>query len=335
MSDHPMPRARPSASIGVAAVLAGAALFAINGTVSKVVLEAGMSSLRLVEIRCTAAAVAFFLIAAVRSPGSLRIGVRELGFVMVYGITGIALVQWLYLVAIARMPVSLALLIEYTAPLLVALWVRFARRGEVRARVWAALVLSFGGLAVVAQVWQGLTLDGLGMLAAGAAAISLAAYYLLGERGLGRRDPFSLSAWSFVAAGAFWSLLLPWWSFPFDLLDERAAIAGTTVPVWLLVIWVVLLGTVAPFGLSLFGISRIGATRTGLIGTAEPVLAGLFAWIVIGELLTGWQLAGACVVLAGIVLAETSRPAPTDPAPPAALDRPPVPVVVPPGPERP
>jgi len=75
------------------------------------------------------------------------------------------------------------------------------------------------------------------------------------------------------------------------------------------VTWVVLLGTVAPFGLSLFGIGRIGATRTGLIGTAEPVLAGLVAWIAIGELLTGWQIIGAGVVLTGIVLAETSRPA--------------------------
>ena len=307
MSDEPAPR--PIASIGVVAVLVGSLLFAINGTVSKVVLEAGLSSLRLVEIRCTAAAVAFFLIAALRSPRSLRVGIDELGFIVVYGITGIAFVQWLYLVAIARMPVSLALLIEYTAPLLVALWVRFARRGEVRPRVWLALLLSFGGLAVVAQVWQGFTLDGVGMLAAGAAAISLATYYLLGERGLGRRDPFSLSAWGFAASGAFWSLLLPWWTFPFDQMDDVVPIAGINAPVWLLVTWVVLLGTVAPFGLSLFGIGRIGATRTGLIGTAEPVLAGLVAWIAIGELLTGWQIIGAGVVLTGIVLAETSRPA--------------------------
>jgi drug/metabolite transporter (DMT)-like permease len=290
-------------------VLTAATLFAINGTISKVVLEAGVSTLRLVEIRCTAAAAVFFLIAGLRNPGSLRIGVRELGFVLIYGITGIALVQWLYLVAIARMPVSLALLIEFTAPLLVALWVRFARRGEVRARVWVALVLSFGGLAVVGQVWQGLTLDGLGILAAGSAAVSLAAYYLMGERGLGRRDPFSLSAWGFAAAGGFWSLLLPWWSFPFDVLDDQVAIAGLTPPVWLLLIWIVVLGTVAPFGLSLLGIGLIGATRTGLVGTAEPVLAGLIAWLLIGELLTGWQLTGACIVLAGIVLAETSRPA--------------------------
>lgn len=298
---------RSTEAIGVVAVLCGAALFAVNGTVSKVVLEAGMSSLRLVEIRCTAAAAGFFLIAAVRRPSSLAIGVRELGSIVVYGITGIAMVQWLYLVAIARMPVSLALLIEYTAPLLVALWVRFVRGGAVRARVWVALLLSFGGLAVVAQVWRGITLDRLGVLAAGGAAVSYATYYLLGERGLGRRDPFSLAAWSFMAAGGFWSLLMPWWSFPFGLLTDVVPIAGTRAPVWLLVAWIVVLGTIGPFGLFLLGLERIGATRTGLIGTAEPVLAGIVAWLLIGESLTPWQLTGAAIVLIGILLAETAR----------------------------
>jgi drug/metabolite transporter (DMT)-like permease len=287
-----------------------------------------MSSLRLVEIRCVAAAFGFFLIAAVRSPRSLAIGRRELGFVVIYGVVGISLVQWLYLVAIARMPVSLALLIEFTAPLLVALWVRFARGGQIRGQVWAALVLSLIGLGMVAQVWRGATLDGLGMLAAGAAALALAAYYLLGERGLGRRDPFSLSAWGFAAAGLFWSLLLPWWSFPFALLNDQAPIAGVEAPIWLLVLWIVLLGTVVPFGLSLLGISLIGPARTGLIGTAEPVLAGFVAWILIDELLTGWQLAGAAVVLTGIVLAETARP--TVPLAPAdSVRESPVPVVEP------
>ncbi len=281
------------------------------------VLESGVSSLRLVEIRCTAAAVVFFAVAGLRRPASLAIGRRELGFVALYGITGIALVQWLYLVAIARMPVSLALLIEFTAPLLIALWVRFARHGQIRGQVWAALALSLAGLAAVAEVWRGATLDGVGVLAAAAAAVTLAAYYLLGENGLGRRDPFSLSAWGFAAAGLFWTVLLPWWTFPFGRLGERAEIAGTTAPVWLLLVWIVLLGTVAPFGLSLFGIGRIGPARTGLIGTAEPVLAGLVAWAVIGETLTGWQLAGAAVVMAGIVLAETARPAGTPPGLPA------------------
>ncbi len=299
-------------------VLTASTLFAVNGTVSKVVLESGLSSLRLVEIRCAAAAVLFALIAAIRRPSSLRIGRREIGFIVVYGTVGLAMVQWLYFVAIARMPVSVSLLIEFTAPLMVALWVRYVRHEAVRSRVWAALALCLGGLALVARVWSGLTLDGIGLLAAGLAAVSLAAYYLLGERGLGSRDPFSLATWSFTAAALLWTVLLPWWRFPFGRLADSAQIAGLHLPVGVLVGWVVLLGTVAPFGLVLTGLRLIGAARTGLLGTAEPVIAGLVAWLVLGERLTAIQVAGATIVMCGILLAESARqphPSATAPVP--------------------
>jgi drug/metabolite transporter (DMT)-like permease len=307
-----------AAAVGLAAALVAATLFAVNGTVSKLVLESGLSSLRLVEIRITLAAVVFALVAAARSPRSLAIGPRELGFLALYGVVGVAMVQWLYLVAIARMPVSISLLLEFTAPLLVALWVRFVRKEHVRSRLWLALVLSLAGLALVAEVWRGLALDTVGFVAALAAAVSLALYYLLGERGVGRRDPVSLAAWTFAAAGLFWSLLLPWWTFPFGALAEPVDVLGTELPVWVLIGWVVLLGTVAPFALVFVALGRIGAPRTGLFGTAEPVLAGVVAWVVLGEVLTPVQLAGAGVVFAGILLAVTARDRAGEPARPRA-----------------
>lgn len=294
--------------LGVGLVLAAATLFAVNGTVSKLVLTQGLSALRLVEVRCAGAALVFALVAAHR-PATLRIGRAEAGFIAVYGVVGLAMVQWLYFVAIARMPVSVSLLLEFTAPLMVALWVRFVRREQVRQRLWTALALCLGGLVLVAQVWAGLTLDAVGLAAALLAAAALATYYLLGERGLGSRDAVSLAMWSFTAAAVFWSVLLPWWTFPFARLGGAVTLdrLGLQVPVWVLVAWVVLLGTVAPFGLALAGLHRIGAARTGLVGTAEPVLAGLVAWIVLGEHLVPAQLLGAAVVLVGIVVAESAR----------------------------
>ncbi len=295
--------------LGVALVVLAAAVFAVNGSVSKVVLGDGLLSLQLVEIRCLLAAVVFAAVAAVRDPASLRISRSELGFIAVYGVVGVAMVQWLYLVAIARMPVSVSLLIEFTAPLMIALWVRFVRKQPVRSGVWAALALIIGGLALVAEVWSGLTLDTIGLVAAVLAAVSLAIYYVLGEKAMGRRDAWSLATWSFGAAALFWSVLQPWWLFPFDRLAWSLPV-GTTgwhAPVWLLVVWVGLLGTVAPFALLLSGLGKIGAARVGLVGTAEPPLAGVVAWLVLGETLSVVQVVGAVVVLSGIVLAETAR----------------------------
>ncbi|GAB2689479.1 EamA family transporter [Thalassiella azotivora] len=301
--------------VGLVAAAAAALLFGVNGTVSKLALSSDLTSLRLVEIRSAGAALCLMAFLLLTNPRSLRVGRRELGFLLVAGVIGIALVQWFYFVAIERLPVGIALLLEYLAPVMVALWVRFVRKEQLRARVWWALGLCVLGLAVVAQVWDGLTLDGVGVLAGVAAAVCLAAYYLTGEHGLRDRDALSLAAWVFTSAALFWSVLQPWWSFPFDVLADDVPLAGpfdgTAAPLWALVLWVVVLGTVAPYALVLVSIRELGSARTGLLGMAEPVLAGLVAWVVLSEALNVPQLLGAAIVLTGIVLAETSRRRPT------------------------
>lgn len=306
-----MTPARTRPLLGVVLASSAALLFAVNGTVSKLALESGLSSLRLVEVRSAGAAVCLVALCLVLRPRALRVGRREIGFLVVAGIVGIGLVQWFYFVAIARLPVGIALLLEYLAPVLVVLWVRFVRGEQVRSRVWAALALCVVGLAVVAQVWRGLTLDGLGVLAGLAAAVSLAAYYLTGERGLADRDALSLAAWTFTSAALFWSLLQPWWTYPWArlgaLVDLPGPLDGNTVPVWLLVSYVVVGGTVLPYVFILGALLQLGSARTGLLGMAEPVLAGLVAWVVLSEALSAVQLLGGAVVLVGIVLAETAR----------------------------
>ncbi len=302
---------------GIVAAGAAALLFALNGSVSKTVLESGLSSLRLVELRSAGAAVCLLLAVLLTRPRSLRAAPRELAFLGLAGVVGIGLVQWLYFVAIGRLPVGIALLLEYLAPVLVVVWVRFVQREAVRTRVWSALVLSVVGLVIVAQAWRGLQLDGLGVLAGLGAAMSLAAYYLTSERGLGRRDPLSLAAWTFTAAALFWSAAQPWWTFPWDDLTRAVALPGplpdADVPAWLLVGWVVVLGTVVPYGLILLALRSLGSARTGLLGMAEPVLAALVAYLVLGEALSPVQLLGGAVVLTGIVLAETARTPPPVP----------------------
>ena len=300
------------ATSGVLFAFGAALLFAVNGNVSKVALLSGLSSLELVSMRSAGTALILLAVAALRNPAALRVSWPELGFLALYGVTGIAMVQWLYFVAIQRLPVGIALLFEYTAPLMVALWVRFVQKQPVKSRLWLGLACARGGLALVAQFWKGMTLDPIGLVSAIGAGAALACYYLRGEHGQRERDPISLMGFTFGFSAVLWAIVSPWWEFPFARLAQPVELPGAlpgSSPLWLMVLWIIVLGTVTPFLFVLLAVARLGPARVGLIGMFEPVSAGALAWILLGESLNAVQVVGSLIVLVGIVLAETARQA--------------------------
>lgn len=286
-----------------------ALFFSVNGTVAKVILQTGISAPDLTTFRALFGCLGLLVLGAVLRPGVRRFRVtrRELPALVIYGIAGFFAVPMLYFVAISRMPVGIALLFEFTAPLFVALWARFGQRQRVRPRLWAGLGLSLAGLACVAEIWGDLRLDGLGLVAAFTAAILLALYFVLGERNVARRDPVSLTGLAFgvsaIAGFATRGVLtggLPDWS----------ALSGVTTggtPIWLLSVYLVVLGTIVPYLLIVGSLRHLPATSVGIIGMIEPVLAGAFAWIMLGEALNPAQLGGGLLLLLGVGLAETAR----------------------------
>jgi drug/metabolite transporter (DMT)-like permease len=289
-----------------------AALFAVNGTVSKIVLtSSGMTSLRLTELRATGAFLGLTAFLALTAPHLLRVRRSELRLLAFYGVVGFALVQWLYFVAIGRLPIGIGLLLEFTAPVLVALWARVVWHEHVRSRVWLALGLALAGLALVAEVWHDVRLDTVGVAAGLLASGALATYFLAGEHATARRDALSLTCLSLGVAALFWAVLQPWWNFPFATLGEHVSLEGTfeatTAPVWLLALWMIVLGTIFPFALSLGALHHLPATRVSIVAMVEVVLASIVAWAWLGETLSAAQLAGGGVVLVGIVLAQTAR----------------------------
>jgi len=297
--------------LGYGMVLASAALFAVNGSVSKLALEASdMGTLRWTELRSTGAFVGLVVGILLLAPQRLRVGRREARSLIVYGVVGFAFVQWLYFVAIFRLPIGIGLLLEFTAPVLVALWARFVWRERVRDRVWAALALVLVGLVLVARAWSGVTLDKLGVAAGLGASVALAIYYLAGERLVVRRDPYSLVCLAIGAAAGFWAIVQPWWSFPFASLGETVALPGglgVAVPVWLLAVWTISLGTIAPYVLSIGALQHLSATTVTVMATFEPVAASVVAWLWLGETFAAVQIVGGAVVLIGIFLAEAAR----------------------------
>jgi drug/metabolite transporter (DMT)-like permease len=303
-------------------VLGAATLWATNGTVSKVILESGdVSSQRLAEVRSTGAFVGLALVLVLLRPRALRFSLRELPFLVAFGVLGLALVQWTYFAAIERLDIGIALLIQYTAPLMIAVWARFVMREQVRARIWAALGLSLFGLALVVDVWRGLSLDGAGVVFAFGAALSFAFYILMAERGVTRRDSLSLVCLGMLFSTVFWAILEPWWSFPTAVVDDDVSLLGNlaeySLPVWLLMLSMLVLGTIVPFALLVGALRHLPATRVGIAAMFEPVAATIVAYLWLDEALSGLQLAGAALVLTGILLAQTAREAAADSAGPA------------------
>jgi drug/metabolite transporter (DMT)-like permease len=297
--------------IGYAMVIAAALLFALNGTVSKVVLQSGISSLELTQVRATGAFLGFALVLALTRRQSLRLQRRELPYLVVFGIAGVAAVQWLYFVSIGRLPIGIALLIEYLAPILIAIWAWAVFKEPIRRRIWVALALALVGLSFVVEVWSGLALDGLGVAAALTAAVAYAVYVLMAERAVKSRDPASLTAYGFLFAALFWAAVQPLWGFPAGRLDDSVSLLGHlerfALPVWLLMLYVVIGGTMITFLLVAAALRHISATRVGIVAMLEPVAASGVAFLWLGESFGTSQLVGGGIVLVAILLAQTAR----------------------------
>lgn len=298
---------------GYALALIGVVLFAVNGTVAKGILLTGIGPLQLSALRITGAAVLLMIAAAVMTPGDLRIRLQELPLLAGYGIAGVALTQVLYFIAITRMPIAVALVIEFSAPVMVALWVRIVQHQPVRRLVWLALALAMVGLTLVTDLWQGPTLDPVGVLAAAGAAVSLALYFIGGEHYVRQRSPVATAAWAMTAGAVAMAFLTPPWTVPWQQLSQPIgsdALPWLAGPLWLSVGWVIVLGTFLPFLVTFTALRYLPARQAVVIAMLEPVVAATVAYLVLGEVITALQILGGLLVLTGVVLADLARLAP-------------------------
>jgi len=301
---HPNPR------LGYALVVLAAILFGINGGVSRVAMGSGLSPEAFTTLRVTGATLVFVAYATCFRRSALR-RPRGTGLLLVIalGLVGVAGLQLTYNVAIDRLPLGLALLIEFLAPVLVVLWVRFVRKEDVRPQMWIAVVLAVVGLGVVSRVWNGLAFDGLGIVMALLAAVCFATYFLLGEHNVGFDDPLRIILWAFVVATVCMNLIQPIWTTPSlpSTTGGLGRLSDLQVNPWLVLAVVVVLGTVVPFFLEMVALRHLPATIVTVVAMLEPVIAVILGWGWFEESLTAVQVLGVVTVLAGIVLAQTSR----------------------------
>jgi drug/metabolite transporter (DMT)-like permease len=287
-------------------VLAGAC-WAMAAVLAKYAFERGVPPVRLAEARVAVALVALAPFLAWRRPGLLRPPPGTWPALAGFGAC-VAAVNLTYYLAIDHLPVGVAVALQYTGPaILMATTTLLLRRGGQAGGpggrnpgrlAWAAAGLSLAGAVLVSRALEGLGGLDLPGLAAGLASAVLFAAYLLSAELAGRRgaEPATTLLWGFLAAVAIWSLTVPWWSWPWASLADPG-VAGA-------VLGVGLLGTLLPFALAVGAVRVISAATAGIAATAEPVFAAAFAWLLLGQRLNPAQLAGAGLVVAGVVLAQ-------------------------------
>jgi drug/metabolite transporter (DMT)-like permease len=308
-------------ALGLVLVVLGALLFIQNAGASRVVLRAGVDPASLTTLRVTGTFLVLLVVAAVFRRDALRPPRGRLGLlIVVHGVIGVAALQWTYFVAIDRLPVGMALLLEYQAPILVALWARFVQHERVRPRLWVGLALAWGGLAAATGIWRGLTLDVVGVLAGLGAAVCFATYFLVGEHGVGRLDPLRVILWSFLYATIGLNVVHPVTAIPWDAVGDQASLLGRlaehSAPVWVVLAWIVVVGTLLPFSLALLALRHLSATTVTMVAMLEPIGVAALGWIWFAESLDAVALTGGVAVVVGIVLAQSARRPPVLVEPP-------------------
>ena len=281
---------------GYLLVVLSAFLFAAGGNAVKALFRLGYSPLVLAQLRIWWAFAWLFLILLTVRPALLRVNLRELPALTIFGTIGLAGVQLSYYLTIARINIAVALLVQYLGLVAVTAFERYHRRLAVPAQVWVALAMVLVGAFFAVGGYQPallrVNLPGvmLGLVAAG-----FFAFYILRASTLARRlDTWTLLLYGFGAGGLLWAA--------FDV------VSGTRLPadwrVWAVMALLGLLGTLAAHGLFVLALRTIRPSSAGIVATAEPVFAGLIAFLVLGDRLQPLQVFGAAVIVAGIIIVQ-------------------------------
>ncbi|CAL2060435.1 EamA family transporter [Streptomyces murinus] len=295
--------------VGLGLALVSALAFGGSGVAAKPLIESGLDPLHVVWLRVTGAALVMLPLAWHHRALPRRRPALLLGF----GLFAVAGVQACYFAALSRIPVGVALLVEYLAPALVLGWVRFVQRRPVTRAAALGVVLAAGGLACVVEVWSGLSFDALGLAFALAAACCQVGYFILSDQGSDAGteapDPLGVIAYGLIVGALVLTAVARPWEIPWAALTGSARMDGTAVPALALLVWIVLVATVVAYVTGVLSVRRLSPQVAGVVACLEAVVATVLAWVLLGEHLSAPQVLGGVVVLVGAFIAQSAAPA--------------------------
>ena len=301
--------------LGLLLALTAAVAFGGSGAFAKPLIEAGISPLQVTWLRVAGAALVLLPL-AIRYRSVVR---RHAGVLLTYGLTAIAGCQAFYFAALSRIPVGVAILVEFTGPVLVLLWLRFGARRHVSRRAALGVILAVTGLALVVEVWAGIRLDPIGLLLGFGAACCQAFYFVLSDHSDAEPiDPRAMITYGLIVGALALTVVSQPWRIDWAVLGQSLPTGFGTLPALVLVAWIALVATVLAYLTGISSVRHLSAQVAAAVACLEVVIAAAIAWVMLGEALSPVQIAGGLVVLAGAFIAQTATVShPTKPDLPA------------------
>ena len=294
--------------LGLLFAVGSAFTFGMSGPFAKSLMVAGWSPMAAVTARLAGGALVMAVFATIVKPDWIREARRHARVVIAYGLVPIAGAQLCYYNAVSHLSVGVALLLEYTAPILVVGWIWATTRRRPRGMTLAGVGLAVAGIVLVLDILSGAAhVNAIGVAWALAAAICAACYFMMSDEvtadGSGLSS-ITLSAGGLVVGAVAVGLLGVSGVMPLTFTANDAAVAGLTVPWWVPVIVLGVVSTAIAYTLGISGVARLRPSFASLVGLGEVLFAVLSAWVLIGEAVTLTQAVGGVVVLLGLGLAR-------------------------------
>ena len=305
-----MARSTTDLRLGMAFALTSALRFGLSGPFAKALMDAGWSPTAAVIARLAGGAIALAIIATTVRPRWIHEARLHARTVVLYGAIPIAGAQLCYYNAVAQLSVGVALLLEYTAPIMVVGWLWATTRRRPAAGTLAGMALAIVGIMLVLNVFgSGAAQVNLtGVLWALGAAVCAVFYFMMSGTATGDDSgglhPLTLATAGLLVGGAAVSALGLLGVMPLAVSSATVVIAGAAVPWFVAVAVLGLFSTAAAYSLGIAGVARLRPGFASLVGLSEVLFAVLWAWLLIGEAMTPLQALGGAVVLAGLALAR-------------------------------
>ena len=285
---------------GYGMVVGAAVCWGIMATIAKLLFrDRGVDPLLLVVVRAYLATLTLFGVLAAVAPDQLRIRRRDAWLAAVVGVGGLLTNNFLYFEALHLTSVATALLLQYQAPILVALYTVLVQRQRLSKRLVASLVLAVAGCALVVRAYDPAVLrpNLLGVVAGLGTAVTFTFYILTSRAALKTMRAWTLLAYAYLFASVAWAVVIPPWK-----IHGR----GFPPETWLAFAVIATVGTVIPFGLFISGLKYLPPTQASIVSMLEPVVATIAAYLILGETLLPLQIVGGGLVLAGVVMVQRS-----------------------------